>query len=591
MPTEPPFDSVPPLPEPPVDEAADGGRGPNLMETVSTFDPDTSGQVPDVEASMTRVYAGLHGRLVSDAAAVLDQVEKQRWIFAFLSEENAAAALNILEMLQLDVANTLGGRLDLLELPRVAGRSTAARSRAEQIVQRINDDDVPSDPMRTFLGLVEELKRHKALLATSDALKHLRDGASLEEIQDVIDAIPTLSETTHDESDPVWHFAKGHEVREALEPGPAYRLSSGYATLDKAMSVDEDEPLGAFAPGEFHVIVAPTGNGKSAFGRRLLVSLGEDLIYGWGKRHATIAMWITEESAAIVRRAAELNKGQPFHHLADNIAISNPKSSRRQMAGMFYDLIAHAATQAEKTGLPITEFAPAAFLVDYIGEVYEPGENPDTDGLTRTASLLRGGIAQCDLDAVEFYTGLSYEEHTGSPKPDGLGPHKVAVIAFGQFRKIGDIYRPHSRNTNIEDFTRVINGEPAWEPRAGDQAIPHKQEIRGSGVLANHATSILLLHRSRVDDNSIQVRADGRTHVDDDRARILFLKTRNASKMPFVPLRFDSQIEGPRGQFYDYLAEKAIEDGRLSPSHTFKRTGDPILPERPKAAPLAHVSY
>ena len=56
--------------------------------------------------------------------------------------------------------------------------------------------------------------------------------------------------------------------------------------------------------------------------------------------------------------------------------------------------------------------------------------------------------------------------------------------------------------------------------------------------------------------------------------------------MPYVPMRFDSDPDGFRGQFYDDLAHTyCVEEKRAEVAASYRRKGDPMLPLRPLRVP------
>jgi hypothetical protein len=56
-------------------------------------------------------------------------------------------------------------------------------------------------------------------------------------------------------------------------------------------------------------------------------------------------------------------------------------------------------------------------------------------------------------------------------------------------------------------------------------------------------------------------------------------------------MRFDSNPEGFRGQFYDDLAwQHCVTEGRWELNEVTQHEGDPILPRRPRRSPWS-VQY
>ena len=205
------------------------------------------------------------------------------------------------------------------------------------------------------------------------------------------------------------------------------------------------------------------------------------------------------------------------------------------------------------------------------------------------------GIAAWDVQFMEEFSGESFAAYAGMSWPTGMDAFQPAVLGFAQFRKLADPqwYDPNARNASTDDFVVPnADGEPGWEVLPGDFRIPTQGEVRGSGILINHATSLIILHRSRPQKNPKVVdEVTGRIHLVDDRARWLLVKTRNGTDLPFIEMRFDSIPSGLRGQFFDRRAEIAIGMGLLEPTECYQEVGDPLLPHRPVRTPFDGVAY
>lgn len=546
---------------------------------------------------LCHVLASLDGMLSEDAAALLRQIRRSDPVLGVLPDKIRNDIVGVLNLLSFEADMVLdAGSFDLSSLPRERLYGSSVRGLVKRI-RSISADGVAFEaPHRHFAALEEEVQRARSARSVA---KYLASVARRDDTENLLKLYgrfepPTTSRQVENQT-----FARTAAEWEADEmasrAGRAQvRISSGYRSVDVAMT-REGEALGAWAGGELHVIAAPTGNGKSAHSRRTLVAAAEDLVNGWGLPRAKVYHAITEEEPSIVAAAAELLRGQRFHHLAENVTIAKIGASRTRLIKGLYDLVIQAEDESRDTGLPIDELLPRVVIIDYIGGIVEDGEPADTVAIEKSANLAMRGIAAWDFEMMEQFSGVSFATYAGRPVPKGMEHHRCAVIAYAQTLSKVDgrlWFEPGSYATPVGDFTvEKPDGSLGWQPVKGDFRVPQRKDVRGSGVLLNHATSLIILHRSRPENNEVRRRDDGLVHVDDDRARFILAKVRNASSMPFVPMRFDSQRDGPRGQFYDLVAEELIRRGKLSVASCHRAEGDPILPVRPARKPLAGVRY
>jgi hypothetical protein len=271
-------------------------------------------------------------------------------------------------------------------------------------------------------------------------------------------------------------------------------------------------------------------------------------------------------------------------------------ASRGRLMHSVWDQVISAYHRSQETGQPIVNCGlPSMIVLDYLGGIVSPGEGADTTAMENTANLILRGFCGWDILGMEQFSGESFAAYAGMSWPEGMENFRPAVLGFAQFRKLSDPlwYDPTQKSCSVDDFVvQNPDGSAGWEVRTGDFRIPTQGEIRGSGVVANHATSILVFHRSRPQRNPKVVDpATGRIRLADWRARWILVKTRNGSDLPFIEMRFDSNPSGLRGQFYDFRAEIAIRKGLLAPTDCYQEEGDPILPHRPIVGVFDGVAY
>lgn len=547
--------------------------------------------------------AAMQGASGSELLDLLKYILGSDNVMSYIKDTYLKTYERIAEVLISDYAEDVDRTVDLTDIPGIEVTSGAVQAEVQIISSRVGRDGLPKTPTAQWRALVNYVQRQsarqKALALIAAIDEGQTDADCMEQFRNLEppSASKTLVNATYARSAKDWEEADLAAAAEA----PGFRISSGYPMLDYAFTQkngrgEDIEPRGSWGPGELHIFAAPTGNGKSAAARRLITSAAEDLVVGWGREHDKVLLAITEEAPKIVYQVAGLGKGQPFHHLADNIVIATIGASRRRLIHAIWDCVVDAFHRSKDTGMPISSCGLPSFVVlDYVGGIVEDGEGADTTAIEKTANLLMRGIAAWDVQMMEEFSGESFAAYAGMSWPTGMDAFQPSVLGFAQFRKLADPqwYDPTNPNASTEDFVIPnADGEDGWEVLPGDFRLPTQSEVRGSGVLINHATSLIIGHRSRPQKNpKIVDEVTGRVRLADDRARWLLVKTRNGSDVPFVEMRFDSIPSGLRGQFFDYRAEKAMERGLLEPTECYQEVGDPILPQRAIRTPFDGISF
>ena len=274
---------------------------------------------------------------------------------------------------------------------------------------------------------------------------------------------------------------------------------------------------------------------------------------------------------------------------------------------MVYDLVIAAMDKAQTTARPIQDFLPRIGFLDYIQSVTERGET-DVQANITTAELILRGFQAFNPEEMAKFSGVDFRTYAGTAWPEGIEDHRMAWVVFAQLKKPADenamFFKAGSRNVQLSDFTLEDTAATpgwtdssgsgwAWEVSENDFRIFRQNQIMGSAKILQNATNIILLHRSRPYNNPArkEVGPDGRPHLEDVRARLVLDKTRNGSQMLFVPMAFDIQPDGFRAQYFDLLGEQAMELGHFAADESYRQSGDPLLPRRPRPSPLSGVRY
>lgn len=565
-----------------------GGPRRNVQNAGPAGEPDA------VLEAIRNVLAALHNAPVDDIMSTVGALQQESEMLDRLDDERRLTIRGVLEALMVECSDVDGaGKVDFTYVPWAGNHRSEVRKEFELLKARAES------------GV--ELPNPRSHLAATVAA--IRDGVELEAAEAYKAAI--LGKLPGDEREKAFKSLRGpltqrsesqensytrslrewvddHEAIEAS--GQGHRpLSSGLPTLDATTNGD-----GFILPGEYWIIGAGTGHGKSAFTRPLVTALAEDLVNGYGRNHQKVIVGITEEEPYTVAQAMKAGPGQPYHHLADNIIITRVNSSRARLVEAVFDCVADGIRRSNETGLPVTEFLPAVCILDYIQACGEEGEDGNTGAVDRTGDMMKG-ICEWDLRTMEQTSGVSFSAYTGLEWPSGISHHRVGVVVLSQLRQEpNDAYYKPGKG----DLSRYVmlhpDGRPMWEVREGDYYLPDRADLRGSAKFLQHGTGILVLHRSNPLAPLVKDPTDPtgkRMRMSDPRARILVRKARNAARLPYVMLRFDSNPEGFRGQFYDDRGHQAVEQGRRKIAPSYRRQGDPMLPLRERTVVTTDVRY
>lgn len=608
--------------EPPADQFDDGYDGPPPEYTPSDDEhgsaPGRSRSEPstrptagaEVVTTLRQVIAAQHGRTLAEALDMLDQIQASTRVMEELNDDQRATYAGVIDCLGGELANTASGSADLTFLPTLRLYDEYVRTEMAAIVATLGDP-ATEHPSNIWFALRETVQRRHARRRAASYVEAI-DGkvpveSAMASYKAVVEEPPTTKRAITKARAVRTARQMLAETKAAAAGRPKIRFSSGFRTLDVAFT-NKGEPMGFITPGEQSLVAGPTGTGKSSLSYAVIPGLAQDLIH-WGLVDAKLVFFHTEEESSDKAYACGLAEGQRNHHLADNIIVDACGTSRTRLAETLYDLVIEAKRRRDATGRPIEQFLPHIVVLDYLQSITEQGENEVVATATTSEFLLRG-VQAWNHEEMSKFSGVDFRTYAGMAWPEGMEHHRVAVLAFAQLVKQDDkslFYKPGKRDCQLSDFTlEDDSATPAWadptgagwgwQVHEGDMRLLKQNAIRGSGVILQNATTIVLLHRSKPYNNpaSKVPDAEGRRHLEDTRARLILDKTRTGSQLKFVPMSFDLQPNGFRAQYYDVFAEEAIVQGRIterSLHSSWTRPGDPILPVRPNGRPLAGFRY
>lgn len=500
----------------------------------------------------------------------------------------------VFEVLEYECTVSSSGIIKLTELPILLTYKDAVKQELKEIVSLIGIA-TPQDPHATWHSLVELVQRNQTKEAAYELAKAIEAGEPLSILMPKHKAVevPTTQKATLRTGQVKTAAELSILIKSQMAGKEAIRFSSGLPTLDLGYT-GKGEAKGFIAPGQFCVIMGPTGTGKSSFANSVTPAFGIDMI-NWGLKDAYQVLFHTEEESIDKIRGFRMDANEKYHHLAKNIIVEAIGTSRKKMVEVLYDLVIAADTRARESKRSITDFLPYIVQLDYLQSIAEPGEN-ETEATARTAEFLLRGVVAWNPEEMAKFSGVDFRAYAGMSWPTGMEHHRVAVMAYAQLVKVSDeslYYKPGKKGNALSDFALLDDkDEPLWDVRDGDLRIFGKNQMRGSGVVANNAHMIVILHRSVPYNNPAKKGADDLSHLTDTRARILFDKSRAGSRLSYAPMRFDVQSTGFRAQYFDEVAERALKEGKLKEvDPSYLETGDPILPTRPKKSKLASYKY
>ncbi len=603
----------PPPPEAPADDPATG-RHDRAARPARRGGPDSATGTL-VDAQMRAVLASLHGSSSTDVAFTILRLRENKPLWKLMTWGNRMKWQGILDALGMFAEGDIAGTR-IMDLPAYLDTvaqmvPSRARPTLQDLAAAVGTVTAPTsvllDILTTRVWAADEVDKVDAY---RDALAApMASMSAAAEKFDLLSRPPAgapWAPTVLTASDFVAAQKDLNATRGELG---SIRIASGMPSLDARSTNrshkpgEQPEPWGAYKPGEFHLYLAGTGMGKSAFLRHRATAAAKDL-HAWGLPDAKVLYLFTEESLDTVFDVMEVKPGQRNAGHSHQIVARHVNNSRRACAEAFYDTVRLAEIQAESTGRPITHFLPYVIEMDYIGGIFEPGENEYVEGIGNTADLVMRGFCPMDFDTIAAIAKVSYRDYVGRDIPKGLDGHQIACVCAAQLRQQdskANSFDPATHNlADFVAFTRndelaalVDSGDadaksleywcaahkaedgkfPAWRVYKGDQRIASREDAKGASKLLDHATSVVVLHRSRpVGNPPVTVtRPDGSTgrQLGDQRAYLVWLKGRNGEPQPLA-LRFDSDPQGLRGMYYDPHAIEAARGGT---------TGDLLVPD------------
>ena len=547
-----------------------------------------------VLSTLRSTLSAIDGMSPVNAEKLIQRLKASPKVLKILSPFQRDLYDAVFEVLEYECTVSSTGVIHLTELPILLTYKEDVREEFRNIIKEISVS-TPKDAHSNWHSLVELVQRNLTKDAAFKLAKAIEAGEPLSQLLVKHQAVevPTTQKATL-RTGKIKNAAELSLVlKNQLAGKEAIRFSSGLPTLDLGYT-GKNEAKGFIAPGQFCVVMGPTGTGKSSFANSVTPAFGIDML-NWGLKDAYQVLFHTEEESIDKIKGFRMDANEKYHHLAKNIIVEAIGTSRKKMAEVLYDLVIDADRRARESKRPITDFLPYIVQLDYLQSIAEPGET-ETEATARTAEFLLRGVVAWNPEEMSKFSGVDFRTYAGMSWPLGMENHRVAVLAYAQLVKVNDeslYYKPGKKASPLSDFALLDDKDnPLWDVKEGDLRIFGKNQMRGSGVVANNAHMIVILHRSVPYNNPSKKLPDGSSHLTDTRARILFDKSRAGSRLSYAPMRFDVQSTGFRAQYFDEVAERALREGKLKDvDSSYSESGDPILPTRPRKSKLSALKY
>lgn len=577
---------------PAADPSPDGTPPEDPIGPASQARPDIRTELETVwfEVAAAAVNSGLPQHRAAD---LVMQMRSLTVLYKVLGEraEPLQAALSHIAAVLGDMA---AGSVWLGSLGLTSQSSRLAHD-TRRVVDRVVNTTATVNPEARLAGLSARARQEHSRRQALNLSSVIERGAAPERLAEAHAAVVVAPPTALDEGMSHASNASASDLFADADTGSDVTLSSGFASLDAALSTRPEFPRGFVRAGQLVTIVAPSGSGKSSFINTALPAMIADSVT---QGHQGRVMFVhVEDETRDLLDAMGIAPGRRYESFGEHLTVIR-STSREEVVKHLYREILWAKNRALETGLPVSAFIPPAVVVDYVQALTSPDDHSEAQGTARSADLLLYGIANLDPIALRTHGGVDFASFTGEAWPSGLESTSIAVVATAQLLLKGTAAQTPF-DPNKSDWRLYApadaHDQPVWTPNAGDAQLSRLEDIRGSSVLVQHSTTVVALFRARPRNNpEVGVDEDGFPTLADTRAAFLILKARFGQRVPVVTLSFTRQRNGgSKTQFVDIAAERALQrsDRFALNTDVFQQSGDPMIPCRPARTAMTDVVY
>lgn len=531
------------------------------------------------------------GAEARNATQLIDQLRTAEVLYDALRPALAEACRDALGVVTATLGDLHTGQVWMDDLGLLSGTRIAPE--IHDVLVKVANTDPALHPESRLAGAVAAARKQLSRDGARKLMSAIDGGSAPDELAKAYSSISPP--TALDDSSSADGLTTVAELLASNDGGGAIMsFSSGFRTLDLALTTRPEYDLGAFRQGQLSVLVAPSGSGKTSALNTIIPAMAHD---GLRQGHLGPGLFVhVEDETADLFNSMGVAPGHRYSYLADHIA-SVKTTDRAEFVKFFFRAVRAAKHRSIATGLPVSLFMPPWLVIDY----YQPltGDNDQNEVATTStnANLLLYGIANCDPLACRKYGGVSFEEYTGEAWPEGLTGFGVAVVATAQLLLKGNQkqYNPEKDDWRAYAIADGLD-QPVWVPQPGDYPLARLDDIRGATTIIQHATTIIGLHRPRPRNNpEVGVTPQGFPTLADTRGYFTILKARYGQSMAVVPMEFNRQRNGgSKAQYIDAAAEAAMVRAELRmhwDSELFRLSGDPIVPTRKNRSRMRLVRY
>lgn len=322
----------------------------------------------------------------------------------------------------------------------------------------------------------------------------------------------------------------------AIQPSELV-MSLGIPSVEVPLFNSDQARYPGIKLGQIWTYLAPSGQGKSVI-CQFAAAASAMCILAYGLTDCDVIVAINEDEDEFLRRydTTASDYVKPY------IKQLTGQGSLEVFAASYLQYLLCRYAEAKQKGVPFEFHRPLMVIIDYLQAVTDDKSGTN---YTETVANVAKALAEGHIREFAKRAGLDFEaicEEQLGYVPHDIEGHKVAVLVTAQYRKaeVTEPYNPENpqHRKNLTRYVPILDGEPAWEPRLGDQPRRFAEsELEGRGTIKKHSTVLLEGYRPTTSES-------------DSRYVIMTDKTRNGQAGVFV-LAWGSAPGAKAGMIFD----------------------------------------